>query len=349
MVIAGTDRATRRRAGRRLRDPAFFPFGAKLRRAREDRRLSLDDIGDRTGILPALLERLEDGDLSRFPDERSAVVAVRRYAETLGLDSAFMTQQVDRQWRHVAAGSGVDLAGLVSAARPPAAPEVSALVGAGHTSRYPGDTSHLQAFTQTAQVPRVGTRSVGNPAPRFDTTDAVPVTWRGPHEPPAAPLVLRVAVWATVVLLVLAGAGLSVDHWRPAWLAKINLASKPAGAPARTSHTTTPARGAAVATGLMAPGRATVSVHATAFTVVVATQAPCWIQVTTTPGAVPLFSATVPAGTTKTFASADGQLTVELGASHVLLSARVGGRSVKGWYFGPPSAPYTVNFRSATS
>ena len=37
----------------------------------------------------------------------------------------------------------------------------------------------------------------------------------------------------------------------------------------------------------------------------------------------PLFSATVPAGTTKTFTSTNGQLTVELGASHATVTTQM--------------------------
>src|ERR1700683_463389 len=62
VVIAGSDRTTRRRAVRRQRDPSSFPYGEELRRARQQLDLSLDALGDRTGVRPAELEALEDGD-----------------------------------------------------------------------------------------------------------------------------------------------------------------------------------------------------------------------------------------------------------------------------------------------
>ena len=98
-----------------------------------------------------------------------------------------------------------------------------------HMSRYPGDTSHLKAFTQTAQVPQVSPRAVHPTLPpglRFDSTDSLPVTrrYRDPYPPPVA---LQVAVWTTVVLLTLGVVGIAVHHWRPAWLAKIHLVAGP--------------------------------------------------------------------------------------------------------------------------
>jgi hypothetical protein len=359
VVIAGSDRATRRRAARK-RDASLLHFGAELRDARERGGLSLDALQDRTGVLRADLERLEQGDLSRFPDERSALVAVRRYAETLGLDATAMTATVGDRWRRVTEESKPALTGSTPVP-PPAANAANApplaLVKAGHTSRFPGDTSHLRAFTQTAEVPAVGARSVGAAAPeglRFDRTDAVPVTtWQGPREPRPAPLVLRVAVWTTVVLLLVGGAGLAVHHWRPAWLAKIHLVAGSATAAgahhrgAKASHPTTPPSKVTVTNS--GPGTSTVTVRSASFAVVVAAQAPCWIRVTSPASFAPVFSATVPPGTTKTFASGNGRLTVELGASHVVMALQINGVDVPNWLFAPSSAPYVVNFRSATT
>ena len=56
--------------------------------------LSLEAVQDRTGVRRFDLEALEAGDLSRFADEKTALIAVRRCAETLGLDAAAMTQAV---------------------------------------------------------------------------------------------------------------------------------------------------------------------------------------------------------------------------------------------------------------
>ncbi len=97
------------------------------------------------------------------------------------------------------------------------------------------------------------------------------------------------------------------------------------------------------------PLSATASVRFPVFTVTVVTQAPCWLHVTSPTSFAPLFSATVPAGTTKTFTSGKGQLSVELGASHATMTVQVFGKTVPGWSLTPSSAPYVVNFNSSAT
>ncbi len=174
MVIAGSDRTTRRRGMRRQRDPSFFRYGPDLRQARESAGLSVESIQDRTGVRRADIEALEQGDLSRFPDEKAALLAVRRVAEILGLDPTPMILSAQERWPHAAAAPSAVLAttlqpttstGTTGTAKSikltTSPPEVARPTGTvpavgGHLSRYPGDTSHLKAFTQTAQVPQVG-------------------------------------------------------------------------------------------------------------------------------------------------------------------------------------------------
>ncbi len=140
MVIAGSDRTTRRRGVRRNRDPSSR-FGADLHRVRETAGLTLETVQDRTGVRRSHLEALEDGDLSRFPDERTAVVAVRRYAEVLGLDAAAMAQTVGDQWPTVGESPAPVLVGVTPAApRPRPSTGPGPAVG-GPQSPYPGDTS----------------------------------------------------------------------------------------------------------------------------------------------------------------------------------------------------------------
>jgi hypothetical protein len=97
------------------------------------------------------------------------------------------------------------------------------------------------------------------------------------------------------------------------------------------------------------PTTATVNVAASVFEVVVTTQAPCWIHVTSPAGFAPLFSATVPAGTTKTFTSTNGLLTVELGASHATVTAQILDKAIPGWSLAPKAAPYIITFHSAST
>jgi cytoskeletal protein RodZ len=360
VVIAGSDRATRRRGLRRQRDPSSSRIGSDLRQARERQGLTLEAVQDRTGVRRFDLEALEAGDLSRFTDEKTALIAVRRCAETLGLDAAAMTQAVAAEWHNVTTNRAPALVGAGRAPAPATTPGYAPTTGAvpavgGHLSRYPGDTTHLRAFTQTAQVPQVA-RAVAPALPpglRFDATDSIPVTRLPQREPDPAPLALRVAVWTVVLLLALAVAGMAVHHWRPAWLTKIHLVAAGPGSasthrtPGTSSHPTAPA--ALVTTASTGPTAATVSVRATVYSVVVTTQAPCWIQATSPASFVPLFSATVPGGTTKTFTSTNGQLTVELGASRVVVTTQIFTKTVPGWSLTPSTTPYTITFQSAVT
>ncbi|HEY5250555.1 MAG TPA: RodZ domain-containing protein [Acidimicrobiales bacterium] len=369
MVITGSDRTTRRRGIRRQRDPSVR-FGAELRQAREQQGLSLETIQDRTGVRRFHLEALEEESLSPFPDEKTALVAVRRFAEVVGLDGAAMMQIVGEQWRTVGESPPSALVGVTTAPAPaprraaPApvvipAPVTSTVAavgpagGSAHLSRFPGDTSHLKAFTQTAQVPQVGPRPVHPTLPpglRFDNTDSIPVTQRY-HDPFPAPIALQVAIWSTVLLLGLGVVGLAVHHWRPAWLAKIHLISSPGGGgtgstkPSSSSPTAPASIAKTTGTG---PLSANVAVHASTYQVVVVTQAPCWIHVSSPTSSTPVFSSTVPAGTTKTFTSGNGQLSVELGASHATVTVQILGKTAPGWSLTPTSAPYVVNFSSTT-
>jgi hypothetical protein len=360
VVIAGSERTTRRRGSRRPRDPSFFRFGPELRQARERLGLTPETVSDRTGVRRLFLESLEEGDLSCFPDEKAAMTAVRRCAEVLALDPGPMVQTVGEQWQNVAHGTARDTvtagAGRLAAPSPVPPPAPAPTADGGHLSRYPGDTSHLKAFTQTAQVPQVRARAVvPAPAsgPTFDTTDAIPVTWRGPRPPDPAPTFLRVALWTTALLLTLGVAAEAIHHWRPAWLADIHLVGSGAGpaapvsSPAPRSH---PAVHAALATETSTgPTSATVAIRASVFEVVVTTQAPCWIHVTSPASFAPVFSATVPAGTTKTFTSARGQLSVELGASHATVTAQILGRTIPGWTLAPTQVPFVISFHAAAS
>jgi hypothetical protein len=345
---------------RRQRSRSPFPFGPDLRQARQRLGLSLEAVQDRTGVRRFYLELLEEGDLTRLPDEKTALIAVRRYAETLGLDAGAMTRSVGDTWRTVVetrtpelvgATRGVPLVFADSAAVPLAAPAAVPVAGV-HLSRFPGDTGHLRAFTQTAQVPQVATRAPVRPSLppglRFDSTDSIPVTRRARRDLHPAPVALRVAVWTTVVLLVLSGAGIAVHHWRPAWLTKIHLV---AGPPSATHPAAAGAKAQShaplVSTAASGPLSATVSVRSPVYEVVVTTQAPCWVHVSSPASFAPLFSATVPAGTTKTFTSGNGQLSVELGASRATVTVQILDKPVPDWSLAPSSVPFVVNFRSA--
>jgi len=75
-------------------------FAARLRRQRERLQLSLDDIARVTRIRRDLLEGLEAGDLSAWPNGLYARAWVRGYAEAVGLDGDEMVDEFCRLFPH---------------------------------------------------------------------------------------------------------------------------------------------------------------------------------------------------------------------------------------------------------
>jgi len=363
VATAAGDRTMRRRGTRRQQWPATpVDIGTALREAREGSAVTLAEVHDRTGVPWQQLEALESGDLSRFQDQRTALTAVQRYTDLMNLDSPQFARVVQEHWGSPLAGfpsptptpSG---RGRKSAARsrsesPPPPPPTT-----GHLSRYPGDESHLRAFTQTAQVPGV-TRG-GTPAEngfashgQFSVTGvfpAMPAVHR-PVRPAPAPL--RAAVWCTVVLLLVGVGGLAVHRYHPQWLADIHLVrgahhgtSTSGGAGSRPSST----RSSVVTQTSITNAGASISVRAAQFSVEVAASQPCWVSASTPQSFSPIFGKTLQAGDTALIDSANGQLTVNVGSSFVLMVVKINGKTAPGWLFKPPNAPFVLNFTSATA
>jgi transcriptional regulator with XRE-family HTH domain len=72
-------------------EPSVFPdpdesFGARMRAVRERRRISIASIAESTKILGALLEGLENDDVSRWPTGLYRRAFMRAYATAIGLD-----------------------------------------------------------------------------------------------------------------------------------------------------------------------------------------------------------------------------------------------------------------------
>jgi transcriptional regulator with XRE-family HTH domain len=61
-------------------------FGARLRHERERRKISITEIAESTKILGALLEGLENEDVSRWPTGFYRRAFIRAYASAIGLD-----------------------------------------------------------------------------------------------------------------------------------------------------------------------------------------------------------------------------------------------------------------------
>jgi cytoskeletal protein RodZ len=62
-------------------------FGARIKRAREERGVSLRDIAEVTKISVSALEALERNDISRLPGGIFSRAFVRSYADQIGLDA----------------------------------------------------------------------------------------------------------------------------------------------------------------------------------------------------------------------------------------------------------------------
>jgi Helix-turn-helix domain len=363
LVTAAGDRGTRR-LGRRHQEPETTPqepettpaeAGATLRAARERMGVTLAEVQDRTGVPWPQLEALEAGDLSRFPDRRSVLVALHRCADLLQLDAGELARTVEAHWSPLvgAMASVSSATGVVP--RAGSGPTRST----GHLSRYPGDASHLRAFTQTAQVPNVGgsggARPNGHGGAAFAHTGVFGSVPRRRGYVRPAPLALRVAVWATAALVAVGLAGLAVNHWHRQWLADIHVirttthGSGSGGAQfgslpsVPSSSPTGPATVSQADTG---PVSSTVTVRASNFRVVVAALQRCWVYVITPQAATPIYQGVLQGGQVQTFDSANGQLSIQLGASQVALAVKVHDKLVPGWLFKPQSAPYTLNFAS---
>jgi len=359
VVTAASDKRMRRRGGRRRQagsEPAAV--GTTLREAREAAGVDLVEIQDRTGVPLPHLEALEAGDLSRFPDRRSALTAVRRFGDLVQADVEGLSAMVESHWGTAAAG----FAGGGSpspAANGAPTPYLTQSVPTSHLSRYPGDGTHLRAFTQTDEVPGVrrSERPAGsghNTNGSFTDTGSFPAVPARYAPPRAVPVILRGAIWVTVVLLAVALAGLGVEHYDPQLLADIHLVhhphtttpTAPGSGSAPASIPSTPAHSSVVSLADAGVGSATVSVQSSNYSVVVAAWAPCWIEVHTPQSFSAVFAATLPAGEVKVFNPANGQLTLSMSASLVTVQVRINGKTVPKWLFKPTTVPFTLNFNS---
>ncbi len=372
MVTAASDRRMRRRGGRRQKaGPTPATMGTTLRQAREAASVSLTEINDRTGVPWQQLEALEAGDLSRFPDQRSALTAVRRYSDLVGLEIEPFEQVVGEHWGTPLAGFDPDAAPVKGGnGAQPRNTYITAAVPMGHLSRYPGDGTHLRAFTQTDEVP--GVKRVPVPAgnghvanPELNHTGSFPATPSIYQGTRPAPLVLRAALWFTAAVLVVALGGLAVQHYQPQWLKDIHLVRahglSTAGTGTSSAGTSTgsagqgattprkPAHPSPVSMTATGSGSANVSVQASNYSVVVAAWAPCWTVVHSPQSFSPIFASTLQGGQVKVFDPTDGQLSVSMSASLVTVQVRINGKTVPGWLFKPTSVPFVLNFSSASS
>jgi hypothetical protein len=215
-------------------------------------------------------------------------------------------------------------------------------VTAWHTG---GDTpDSLRPFTSTAQVPVVA-------GPRYGPEGAVP---RAVRRRPA-PLWLRLAVWGTALLVLAGVAGIAVHKVRPSALASLEpgparpaAATHPTRPPATVPAPHKPTTSDPVVETPTGSQAATVQVDTARYTVTVAPQDRCWVQVTGPTSTTPQFAGVMAAGQQQTFHPVNGQLGVDLGASHVTVSVTLAGQSTPAWQFTPAAAPFTLSFTSTS-
>jgi len=363
VATAAGDRTTRRRGRRQLGPASPAALGDALREAREAGAVTLAEVHDRAGVPWQQLEALEGGDLSLFPDQAAAATAVRRYADLVGLDAEQLGQAVTQFWGTAAAGfpdvALADTGRRRRGQRRTAAADNGLPPGGGHLSRYPGDGTHLRAFTQTDQVP--GVRRVdfavagpGDPQGQFSVTGVFPTTtgW-APARRRGLPVLLGAAIWCTVVLLVIGLGGLAVHHWRPQWLVDIHVEHLAARTPSTSTpgpgsgHTRAPKQTSPVTLTSNGVAAASVTVRAADYSVVVAANGgSCWVRATTPQAFAPVFNQTLASGQNATIPAGGGQLTLDLGSSYALVAVQIDGKTAPGFLFKPSAAPYIMNFTS---
>ena len=81
-------------------------FADALRRRREQRGISLQDLAQRTKISASLLAGMERGDCSRWPGGIYSRAWVREYASAIGLDAEQIAARFTKCFSHVAFPEG---------------------------------------------------------------------------------------------------------------------------------------------------------------------------------------------------------------------------------------------------
>ena len=188
-------------------------------------------------------------------------------------------------------------------------------------------------LTMTSQVPIVS----GPGDPRRAQRDGAPPVYRKRRR---IPLALRFALFLTVALLAVGGAGLAVDRWHPQWLQDLHIVRSHVASPGSAITTTTTVPHFHSLTS--SPSGATYAVPARRFAVNIGISQPTWIQVTTSSSSAPVYTGVLqPQGQIQTF-RANGDISVVIGAGGTVVSVSVNGKAIA--MLKPPSAPYTLTF-----
>ena len=71
-------------------------IGQELKKAREEKELSLKEVADKTKIQSRYLEALENGDWERLPEEVYLRGFIKTYAQHLGLDAPALVEAYNK-------------------------------------------------------------------------------------------------------------------------------------------------------------------------------------------------------------------------------------------------------------
>jgi hypothetical protein len=354
-VIRPRGGTTRRRDDEiQITNSSAEEIGRLLRNAREERGLDLLAVHDRLSRPITMLEALETGNLSALPDQAQALVTLRRYAAFLGLDGDALALQMIDAWSALPSGNGAP-------ANPAGA--VTNVVTAVTTG-----PDHLRAFTQTGEVPKVGAGSSagaggsgaygygvasGPPTgtfpvvPRNDIRESKRAVAKARRRLRASTS-LKVVTWSTGVLVVVLLVGFGIQRWQPQWLVRSHIL-RIAGPGSTTASGGNPGTGSVhLESAVMVTSTSTQSssytVAASHFAVNLATSGKCWVQVTSSGSPTPLVVGVQPPGKQLSF-PASGTMTVEVGASAVVIGISVQGKPV--FFNSPHETPYTYTFVAA--
>lgn len=354
------------RAGGTGNGPSIAQLSRSLRVARVRQGLTVSDAGTRAGLSGSDVDTLESGDLRRLSDRIATVRALRQYADTLGLPGEELALALTDAWPPVLPG-GVSAAlddGSAGAWSGPHRAGGAAPVASAEASAVTTGIDHITASVPTSaslqdlgpwNAPTLGGRAalpfvtgqMGSATGRFEDTGVVPAAPPRRAMPHRRHRTARAVLWGLlvvlVVLVVVAGGWLAVDHWRPRWLKDAGLpythTSQVLGSPGAPAPTVTtlPAPLSVTQTG---SNSGTADVRRPGVSVRVdAVGGPSWVQVSDTTHANPIFASVLQSGASQSFPVSSG-LTIQTGSSAAHFTF-VQGTTVIGRYT-PGSAPYTM-------
>jgi len=147
-----------------------------------------------------------------------------------------------------------------------------------------------------------------------------------------APTLLRVFVWTLAFLVVIAGAGLIVEHYHPSWMDPLrHVVGTPgqAAGPGTTTATTRPAPVSKVMQQTsQTTNSVTYSVPGSPYVLAIKTTQRCYVVVRSLATRTDLFASTIGAGTTQSVLVPSGSTTLEAFAAGSSLSVNVQGKPV---------------------